>query len=373
MAFLFGIPVGLAGGLGHLAAHAGQNLSHGLNAANGGQGTVSPTSAGSSPATGAPVEPGKPRGDLAWGGDAYILTGDDAHNWLRERGLMQGDRFTDKFWNEFYEPLPSDDRPPVEGLHAVCGDWSYERNQPPGVISILVDDPSEQRPVAVSPSAPAGGGPEPDAPPAPVSEAEDEARAEEPDRSKDARQEEDNPADDEQDRKTSGPVRVIPVAPLGPAKDDKPAETPKPPEPVVPTQRFTPGSNGDKIQRLLDERLKGSAPPLVNARWELTIGGSGGETYSVRVEGGRYEVSEGPATAPNVVVTMPQYLLDAAASEEGVSLWEGIPAIKDLRIQEDGSGLQTLKDLGIAVNPMAVPPLRAKIEVDRLRFGPPHA
>jgi len=143
MAFLFGIPVGLAGGLGHLAAHAGHNLSHGLNAANGGQGTVSPPSAGSSPATGAPVEPGKPRGDLAWGGD-----------------------------------------------------WSYERNQPPGLISILVDDPSEQRPAAVSPSAPAGGGPEPDAPPAPVSEAEDEARAEEPDRSKDARKEEDNPADD---------------------------------------------------------------------------------------------------------------------------------------------------------------------------------
>jgi hypothetical protein len=216
-------------------------------------------------------------------------------------------------------------------------------------------------------------------PPAPVSGAEDQARAEEPDQSEDVRkEEEESPADDEQDRTTSGPVPVIPVTPPAPPVPLKPPsvvpdEQKQPGElPAAPTQRFAPGSNGDKIQRLLDERLKGSAPPLVNARWELTIDGSGGETYNVRVEGGRYSVSQGPATAPNVVVTMPQYLLDAAASEEGVSLWEGIPAIKDLRIQEDGTGLQTLKDLGIAVNPMAEPPLQAKIEVDRVRFGPPH-
>ena len=107
MALLFGIPIGLGAGVGCTCA----NVAHGLGLGAGGKPgqlgslttpTAPPTA--SSSAVAAP-DPGKPRGELAWGGDAYILSGQDAVDWLTERGMMQGGRFTDTFWDDWYSRL----------------------------------------------------------------------------------------------------------------------------------------------------------------------------------------------------------------------------------------------------------------------------
>lgn len=168
-----------------------------------------------------------------------LLSGNRAQDWLRDNGFIDGNsRFTPAF-TEWYDRLPSDDRP--TDLQGIAGEFDPNGSSPDDIAIVVTDHSKPPEPV-IDDSGQAGSD-------------SDQSR---PDEKPDATP---GPGTDDSTKppeKTKPPVppTVPPVPPDPPETGEKtPPEStpPEPPPPSKPTDATTP-DQGDKVPGLDDKK-----------------------------------------------------------------------------------------------------------------------
>ena len=324
--------------------------------------------AAAQPGTVGPQGP-KPRTqEVAWGGDAYILSGPEAHDWLTERGLMANAVFTEKFWNQWGNRLPSELENEPFGLHAVGGDWSMrDQNQRPGYISILIDNPNP---------------PAPEEPGKPQDSAEQPRGDEQPAAgpSKDAieilstgaGEPEEQPEEEEKpDEETSGPSRrvrqpgtvVKPLGPQVPVTPPKPGETPPKPEekPAEPPKQEPEDPLLDQVRQEITNYVKDRQDNLQTVEDRtlvLDLTGDNGGTFTIKVGSGKVEVTRSSTPNPNFSAQLPRKMFDIFV--EGVGLWDvkyiAAEVLKgSVKTTDDGTLKYLCQVFDVKLNPLVKP------------------
>jgi len=311
----------------------------------------------------------KPRTqEVAWGGDAYILSGPEAADWLSERGLMENGVLTDKFWNQWGDKSPTELENEPFGLHAVGGDWSIDtekRTRSVGFISILIDDPNppSKREVkqAASDTDQTAGGAEPT--PGPSQGALDLLGQEPTEEQPEEEEEEEQPAEPAKTVRQPG-VPVSPPKPPAVPTPAKPEEKPVGPvqKPAEPSKTGEPDELLNSVQREITNYIKDKQDKLQTVEDRtlvLDLTGDNGGAFTIKVGGGKVEVTRSTTPNANTSVQLPRQMFDIFV--RGTEL-EDLPYIskqalidKSVKIADDGSMKYLCDVFDVKVNPLLKP------------------
>ncbi len=323
-------------------------------------------------AVAAPQGPEPRTQEVAWGGDAYILSGTEAQDWLSERGLMQNGVLTDKFWNQWGDKSPTELENEPFGLHAVGGDWSIDidrRNRSVGLISILIDDPNPPSAQGVKQAASdtdqTAGGQQPGQGPSQGALDLLGQEVEEP-----AEQTQEQPGEEETEQPAEPGKQVRqPGTPVAPAKPpagpapQKPEEKPAGPQqkPAEPS-KAGPDELLNTVQREITNYVKDKQDRLQTVEDRtlvLNLTGDNGGTFTIKVGGGAVEVTRSTTPSANISVQLPRQMFDIFV--RGTEL-KDLPYIskealidKSVKIADDGSMKYLCNVFDVRVNPLLKP------------------